>query len=160
MRIPLGFPMPFNLSNQQHRCYISAICLLLTAVQVSSVQWCGNSNKKGKDNEYIYMYVFMVHIQGTIKKRSRSIHYVTEDFPSQTLLRVRLPTMYLPVCLINQNMLLFDSASRLLGGFWLSLGSEIIKIDFQPILATIPYLLKKKNLNKIAMAILFYMPHW
>ena len=39
--------------------------------------------------------------------------------------------------------MLFKVASGLLGGFWLALGGDLIKIDFQPCLATKPTLNKK-----------------
>ena len=40
------------------------------------------------------------------------------------------------------------SAQLAVTGLWLSLGSEIIKIDFQALLATTPYLFKKKIFSK------------
>ena len=62
---------------------------------------------------------------------------------------------------INQKMVLFKSVSGPLGGFWLSLGGEITKIEVQPCLVTIPKQNKKNHFPKnIGIAIIFHMPHW
>ena len=38
MRVALSFSMTFNLGDQQHKCYMYAVCLLLTAVWVGGVE--------------------------------------------------------------------------------------------------------------------------